>query len=61
MSKRLLYPVLLLLVVAGMACSKSKTTKGAEYPATEKGVAGACYEYKTKDKKFKWVTQQAKV
>jgi hypothetical protein len=61
MSKQLSYPALLLLVIAGMACSKSKTTKGAEYPATPSGVAGACHEYKTKDGKFKWVTQQAEV
>jgi hypothetical protein len=61
MSKSFSYPLLLLLIVGGIGCSKSKTSQGAEFPATAKGVAGACYEYKTKDKKFKWVTQQAKV
>ncbi len=61
MSTRLLGPILVLLAVAAMACSKSKTMQGAEFPATESGVTGACYEYKTKDKKFKWTTKQAKV
>jgi len=61
MPKEFAYPILGLLMVTAMGCSKSKTMRGAEYPATERGVAGACYAYKTKDKKFKWVTQQAKV
>jgi hypothetical protein len=61
MSTRWLGPVLVLLVVTAMACSKSKTMQGAEFPATERGVQSACYKYKTKDKKFKWTTQQAKV
>ena len=45
--------VLIALAVGG--CGKSKTMKGAEIGGTNKG----CYQYTTKDKEFKHVTQQA--
>jgi hypothetical protein len=48
-----------LLLIAGFAsgCDKSKTMKGPEVGGAGKG----CYEYTTKDKKFKHVSQQATV
>ena len=41
----------------GAGCSKSKTKKGAEIA----GMGAGCYHYTTKDKKFKWTSQQATV
>ncbi|MBW2552304.1 MAG: hypothetical protein JRE73_16440, partial [Deltaproteobacteria bacterium] len=48
-----------LLLIAGVAggCGKSKTMRGAEVGGANKG----CYQYKTKDKHFKHVSQQATV
>ncbi len=47
------------LVLTGLGCNKSKTSKGAVF-----GVSGAergCYLYETKNKKFKYRSQQATV
>ena len=46
-----------LVTLAGGGCGKSKTMKGAEVGGAGKG----CYQYKTKDKDFKHVSQQATV
>ncbi|MGB8222312.1 MAG: hypothetical protein WCF10_06985, partial [Polyangiales bacterium] len=49
----------ILLVLTGLGCNKSKTSKGPVF-----GVSGAelgCYLYETKNKKFKYRSQQATV
>ena len=48
---------LLALTFVGAGCGKSKTMKGAEMGGSDRG----CYEYKTKDKEFKSISQQASV
>jgi hypothetical protein len=45
------------LAIAFGGCGNSKTMKGAEVGGAGKG----CYQYKTKDKEFKYITQQAAV
>ena len=56
-NKWLLLGLLALLATAVTGCGKSKTMKGAEV-----GGAGlGCYKYTTKDKDFKYVSQQATV
>ncbi len=49
--------VVFVLVFAGVGCSKSKITKGAEIGGADKG----CYHYSTKDKSFEYTSQQATV
>jgi hypothetical protein len=46
-----------LIALAGGGCGKSKTFRGPEVGGTGKG----CYQYKTKDKDFKYMSQQATV
>ena len=48
---------LAMLATAGTGCGKSKVKKGAEVG----GRGAGCYEYRTKDKSFDYVSQQAKV
>ena len=52
----LLFSLALATWMAG-GCVKSKISKGAEIP----GGHGGCYHYTTKDKEFKYVSQQATV
>ena len=47
----------LMLVPAGFGCGKSKIKRGPEIGGHDRG----CYVYKTKDKKFEYVSQQATV
>ncbi|MGB8329657.1 MAG: hypothetical protein WCE62_05975 [Polyangiales bacterium] len=59
MSKKL-WPVLVALLLTaflGEGCGKSKIKKGSEVGGADKG----CYEYRTKGKKFDYVSQQARV
>jgi hypothetical protein len=46
-----------LIAAVALGCGKSKTMKGAEVGGAGKG----CYQYTTKDKKFKHISQQATV
>ncbi|MBW2547793.1 MAG: hypothetical protein JRE82_11300, partial [Deltaproteobacteria bacterium] len=46
-----------LAAVASGGCGKSKTFRGPEVGGAGKG----CYQYKTKDKDFKYMSQQATV
>ncbi|MFW2390225.1 MAG: hypothetical protein ACN4G0_17955 [Polyangiales bacterium] len=47
----------LLIAAAATGCGKSKTMKGADLGGVNKG----CYEYTTRDKDFKHISQQAAV
>ena len=53
----LLFLALPLIAVVAAGCGKSKTMKGAEIGGAGKG----CYQYKTRDKEFKHISQQATV
>ena len=57
MATRLFSYAVVVLVLVGTGCGKSKISKGPEVGGADKG----CHLYRTKDKSFEYVSQQATV